>query len=97
MLHEPYNQPEADSDDLAGHERRGDPLDPDHRASSLVAELDDEEGDERRDTIATAMWRDYAARRRAMNIPVAGDDGMEVGDGNIELEDEGFEPVVGFL
>lgn len=97
VLHEPYNQPEADSEDLTGHERRGDPLDPDHRASSLVAELEGEEGDERRDAIATAMWRDYAARRRAMGIPVAGDDGMESGDDDIMLEDEGFEPVVGFL
>ena len=64
--------------------RRGDSLDPDHRASSeeaedLEAELNDLIGDERRERIATAMWREYVELRRLRGIPVANDpDALEL-------------------
>ncbi|KZP10258.1 hypothetical protein FIBSPDRAFT_758700, partial [Athelia psychrophila] len=67
LFHEPLDEPEAAFVDVAMGERHGDPLDPDHCASSEQAEgierqartLDDVIGDARQEQIATAMWEDY--------------------------------------
>lgn len=83
LHHEPLDLPEGTEDIVA--ERRGDPNDLDHRASSEQASEQEEinpTANERRDQIAQAMWVDYAARRLAMGDPVT--------------EDDELEPVVGF-
>lgn len=96
LYHEPLDQPEATTEGNAGAEVHG-RLDPDHRASSMEAE-DDEEGDERRETIANAMWEEYVVLRRRAGIPVAGDVGSDVDmeddlDDLDDLDDGGFERI----
>lgn len=79
LFHEPLDFPEGDP---IVSERHGDSLDPDHRASSEVAEeseheLPDAIGDARREEIATEMWNDYVELRRQRGIPVGVDVDLE--------------------
>lgn len=79
VVHEPKDLPEDGPNFAEPIQRRGDPNDLDHRASSedAVGVPTDQEIDDRRDRIAQAMWDEYVVLRRQMGMPVDGDDEAE--------------------